>query len=493
VTGVGSMAGAGRIATGDGSAPRILIAGAGCAGLAAGLALQKRGFSTLIVERSDRVGGLAGGIEIDGNCYEYGPHIFHTTDPEILGDVKSICKDVLEPFERTIKIKFGSKYFDYPLSPLDILTKLPPWTVVHAVCSLALNATRGLFRRGRPFANSEEALRRAYGEVLYRIFFRDYIRKVWGIGPESFSPSFATQRLPSFSLKAKILSLWHKLFPEPAKSISTEGYIETVDGEYFTTRRGFSLICEAFAAEYLRAGGELRLRTSLERVEFRGARCIGVTLRSIDGEASEPCDWFVSTIPLNLLPSLFHPPAPAALLEAARALQFRAIVFVGVLVRRAAVLPASFMYFRDKTFNRITDLSRFKVEIVPPDSTILVAEITCQPGERLWTDEGHASACVIDELVADGILAHGDVISSHVFKTEHGYPIYRVGYEERLATALREVAALENVSTIGRQGRFAYINTHVAMKMGYDLARDLAARFGATATSMRVEDAPAVR
>lgn len=493
MTGAGSMAGVGRIAAAGDRAPRIVIAGAGCAGLAAGLALQKRGFSTLIVERSDRVGGLAGGIEIDGNCYEYGPHIFHTTDPEILGDVKSICKDVLESFERTIKIKFGNKYFDYPLSPLDILTKLPPLTVVHAVGSLALNATRGLFRRGRPFANSEEALRQAYGEVLYRIFFRDYIRKVWGIGPESFSPSFATQRLPSFSLKAKVLSLWRKVFPEPAKSISTEGYVETVEGEYFTTRRGFSLICEAFAAEYVRAGGELRLRTSLQRVEFAADRCTGVTLQSADGIVQEPCDWFVSTIPLNLLPTLFHPPAPVALAEAARALQFRAIVFVGILVRRVTVLPASFMYFRDKTFNRITDLSLFKVEIQPPGSTILVAEITCQPGERLWTDEAHASACVVDELVADGILAHGDVMSTHVFKAEHGYPIYRVGYEERLATALREVAALANVSTIGRQGRFAYINTHVAMKMGYDLARDLAKRFGATPSVPRADEAQSVR
>jgi protoporphyrinogen oxidase len=203
-------------------------------------------------------------------------------------------------------------------------------------------------------------------------------------------------------------------------------------------------------------------------------------LQTSGGAAHEPCDWLVSTIPLNLLPALFHPPAPAALTEAAQALKFRAIVFVGILVRRATVLPASFMYFRDKTFNRITDLSRFKVEIEPKGSTILVAEITCQPGERLWTDEQLASGSVIDELVADGILAHGDVLSTHVFKAEHGYPIYLVGYEERLATALRELAARPTVSSFGRQGRFAYINTHVAMKLGYDLARDLAARFGAT-------------
>jgi len=456
-------------------APRVVIAGAGCAGLAAGLALQKRGFRTLIVERAERVGGLAGGIEFDGNCYEYGPHIFHTTDPEILGDVKAICRDVLEPFERTIKIKFGGKYFDYPLSPLDILTKLPPLTVVHAVASLGFHYVKGRFRGGKPYENSEDALRAAYGDVLYRIFFRDYIKKVWGIGPERFSPSFANQRLPRFSLWAKLIGLWRRMFPEPPKAISTEGYVENVEGEYFTTKRGFSLICEAYAVEYQRAGGELRLGTSLVRADLDGRRCRQVVVRGPAGERSEPCDYFVSTAPIDRLPGLLNP-APPALAEAARALRFRGIVFVGLLVRRPTVLPASFMYFRDKTFNRITDLSRFKVAIEPPGSTILVAEITCQPGEALWSDEALARRSVVDELCADGILAREDLIQAHVFKAEHGYPIYEVGYEARLATALAEVRSLENVATIGRQGRFAYINTHVAMKMGYDLARDLEAR-----------------
>lgn len=472
------------MSTASSPAPKVVIAGAGCAGLAAGLALQKRGIATVILERSGRVGGLAGGIEIEGNCYEYGPHIFHTTDPEILGDVKSICAAFLEPFERTIKIRFGGKYFDYPLSTIDILTKLPPLTVARASVSLAWHFTRGLARGKRPFANSEEALRQSYGDVLYRIFFRDYIRKVWGIGPEDFSPSFARQRLPSFSVKAKLKSWLNALWPKKkAESISTENYVENVEGEYFTTRRGFSLICEAFAEEYVRHGGELHLRATVKRVEVDGRRCRAVVYARDGADVTEPCEHFVSTLPIDLMPALIAPPASAPLLEASRALTFRAIVFVGLLVRRPAVLPASFMYFRDKTFNRLTDLSKFKVEIEPPGATILVAEITCQPEDELWRDEDLARRSVIDELVADGLLAREDLISAHVFKAEHGYPIYRVGYEARLAATLQGLAEYENISTIGRQGRFAYINTHVAMKMGYDLARELAGRRTASSTA----------
>ena len=173
---------------------------------------------------------------------------------------------------------------------------------------------------------------------------------------------------------------------------------------------------------------------------------------------------------------MIDPPPPQALLHASRALTFRAIVFVGILVRGERLLPASFMYFRDKSFNRITDLSRFKVEVHPPESTILIAEITCQPTDECWIDEERTKDTVVAELVGDGLVTREDVIAVNVFKAEHGYPIYRVGYEEHLARTLEGLAAYENIATIGRQGRMAYINTHVAMKMGYDLARDLSER-----------------
>jgi phytoene dehydrogenase-like protein len=92
--------------TGPNKGKKIIVAGAGCAGLASAIALAKRGHSVTILERLHRVGGLAGGIEIGNNTYEYGPHIFHTTDPEVLADVKRIAGSVLIPYERTIKIKF---------------------------------------------------------------------------------------------------------------------------------------------------------------------------------------------------------------------------------------------------------------------------------------------------------------------------------------------------------------------------------------------------
>jgi protoporphyrinogen oxidase len=137
------------------------------------------------------------------------------------------------------------------------------------------------------------------------------------------------------------------------------------------------------------------------------------------------------------------------------------------------------MYFRDKSFNRLTDLAHFRMEITPPNSTILVAEITCQPGDPYWTDEAATKKEAVTELISEGLFQESDLINVHVFKSENGYPIYEVGYEERLKTALAAVKSVGNFESIGRQGRFAYVNTHIAMKMGYEAAARAAAAFKA--------------
>lgn len=466
----------------NGFAANILVLGAGCAGLSAGRRLRELGVPVLVLEVEDHVGGLAGGVRVGGDVYEYGPHIFHTTDAAILADIKELMGPELLLYERTIRIKFLGAWFSFPLSIADVLVKLPPATTLHAGLSFLWHAAKGILRRPER-ENSETVLRRAYGDVLYRLFFKDYIQKVWGIPPSAFSPAFARERIPRFNVLEfldKAAAALKRFSAGGRNLLKTEGFVEKVEGELYTTRRGFSLICDRMAERLRSAGGEIRLESRVLGLRREGGRVSAVEIEAGGRREVLPCAGIVNTLPINSAARLFSPSLGPEIEEAARHLRFRAIVFVGFKIRRSRILPASFVYFREHSFNRVTDLSYFKFEMDPPGSTLLVAEIACDPADAFWSDDAAAREAALADLEREGLITRGEVVDSVVFRTRHGQPMYTLGYENALKTLLDAVEGLTNAVTAGRQGRFAYINTHVAMKMGLEAADRLHAKMSIT-------------
>lgn len=455
--------------------PIVAVLGAGCAGLAAGMRLTKRGYGVMLIEQDDHVGGLAGGVHINGNTYEYGPHAFHTTDPEILNDITSLMGDALIPYNRTIKIKFLGNYFKFPLAIREVLFKLPRLTVLHAGLSFAWHFVGGMLFKP-PVENSETVLKRYYGNVLYEIFFKTYITSVWGITPAEFSPAFARERIPRMNILEFLDKLLARARHRLGHAVKTDGYVEKVEGKLYTTKQGFSLITQRMADEILARGGRIELNAQVRKI-LREDQRIQTIEYVQDGETKRvDCRGVINTLPINEALMMLEPLPSDQVIQSARALKFRALVFVGLLVRKPKVLPSSFMYFRQHSFNRISDLAQFGFHITPAGSTMLVAEISCDVNDRAWTDEPFAKQAVLDDLIAEKLVTRDDVIEIHVFRAKHAYPIYTLHYEKHLAILLDLFAQMTNAETAGRQGRFQYINTHIAMKMGCQAADRLIAK-----------------
>jgi len=457
-------------------AKKIIVLGAGCAGLAAAWRLAQAGYEVHVFEQANRVGGLAGGVEINGNVYEYGPHAFHTTDPEILNDIKSIMGEDLIEYKRTIKIKFLGNYFSYPLTIREVIFKLPFFTVLRAFMSLLWNMIKGFFWKPK-IENSETVLTRYYGKVLYELFFKDFIIRVWGIPPSQFSPSFARQRIPRLDFIKILEVLTAPIKKHLQKKMNTDDYVEKVEGSLYTTKRGFSLITERMADTIKKFGGSIHLKTEVTKINREGNRIQSIEI--VDQNKNQkkiPLDGLVTTLAINEAILMTEPAFDSLTIQAAKQLKFRALVFVGLVIKRLKVLMTSFMYFRDHTFNRLTDLSQFGFEIEPKGSTIVVGEISCSIDDRYWTDDAFAAEEVIKDLEREKIISREEILHTHVFRAKHAYPIYTLHYEAALETLLKTIAQTLNCETAGRQGRFQYINTHVAMKMGYEAADRLMAK-----------------
>ena len=108
-------------------------------------------------------------------------------------DIKSLVGQELIKINRTIKINFNGKYYDFPLKLHEILINLPFTIVLRAGFSFAFHKLKSIFIKNEK-SSTEEVLINSYGRVLYEIFFKSYIKHVWGISPNKFSPKFAQQR-----------------------------------------------------------------------------------------------------------------------------------------------------------------------------------------------------------------------------------------------------------------------------------------------------------
>ena len=88
---------------------KIVIVGAGMAGLTAAAYLARQNYNVLLLEKNDRSGGLLNTFEYDGFFFDAGPRAFVNS-----GIVKPILKDLgidWEFFENKISIGIEDQLF----------------------------------------------------------------------------------------------------------------------------------------------------------------------------------------------------------------------------------------------------------------------------------------------------------------------------------------------------------------------------------------------
>src|SRR5690242_16784781 len=105
--------------------PRIVIIGAGPAGLTAAFQLEKDGVHSTILEGTDQVGGISRTVERDGWRFDIGGHRFFTKVPEVEAFWHEVLPDedfLVRP--RMSRIYYNGRFFDYPLRAMNALQGL---------------------------------------------------------------------------------------------------------------------------------------------------------------------------------------------------------------------------------------------------------------------------------------------------------------------------------------------------------------------------------
>src|SRR5688500_17506234 len=106
---------------------RLLVCGAGPAGLTAAYLLVKQGYEVTVLESDDQVGGLSRTVQYKSFRFDIGGHRFFTKIPEVQALWEDVLGKELLDVPRLSRIHYGGRYFQYPLRAADALGGLGLW------------------------------------------------------------------------------------------------------------------------------------------------------------------------------------------------------------------------------------------------------------------------------------------------------------------------------------------------------------------------------
>ena len=445
-------------------------------GLYAARRLAAAGVRVTVIEKLDRVGGLAASMERDGVHYDLGVKHLHAHDGEIFKDIQSLMGDDLLSVELNAKIRFGKQFRKYPLKLADLLGGIPPWTIAWLFGGLSLQQVLNHFSKATP-RNAEEALIQLYGGPLYRYFFRDFTHRYWGIPPTELSATFVSRKMPRLGAVDLLKQFFARLGSKSSYATDVENAL--AEETLYYSREGAIAIPRRLSQTIESDGGTVitgAMVTGLKMADGEdGSAGAGGGVRQVvyqdtNGEHALDCDHVINTIPLPHLVRLMEPACPQEVALSASQLRFRPIVVYGLLVKRRGILGALYVYYRNRMFHRIAEPTESGLDSKRPGHGVLLVECTCSKGDVVWEDTAEAKERLFEDLVAEGVVSPEEVVGIHHQRTEFGYPMFALGFEEHYDRVAEFVNKIPNLDSVGRQGAFCYPNMHETMRQGSDAA-----------------------
>ena len=439
---------------------RIVVLGAGPAGLAAALELSEKNVPVTLIELNDFVGGNAASFEIGGIKVDYGSHRLHpAADPQVLSRIKSLLGDELLERPRHGRIRLLGRWIHFPLKPIDLLLRLHPRFSVGVGLDLLKKIFAGASQKNTDKDTFGSVIQRGLGNTICQEFYFPYAKKIWGLDPAEISPIQAYKRISAGSIGKMLLRLL------PGGSKGSKG--SNTKGIFYYPKRGFGQICEALYDAAHKAGTEFHFNATVTGIVLHD-NCRDVIFKK-DGETRTiSAAQVYSTIPISVLTKLLDPAPPQDVANAREAMSFRAMVLVYLHIQQDQFTEYDAHYFPELEFpfTRISETKNYSALGEPKNVTVLCAEIPVNHNDEIWNMADQA----LGEVVSGGLSKAGLPISGKIIdvsskRLPFAYPIYKRGYEEHFSKVDDWVLKQDRMLSFGRQGLYAHDNTHHAMYM----------------------------
>ena len=438
----------------DGKRRHLVILGGGLAGLWAGYRLQKHGFEVSILEQEPTPGGLLETVEIDGFCFDLGPHIFLE---EHLPHYTELVGKEIRPVRGFYGVGFQGKEVRSPIQPMNLLKTLGVAESLPMVLSM-LYAKLAKRPSSNGYSNVDEVIVARFGEQISRNFFRDYIPKVTGLPAIEVSPDWFLERYRFYQEH----NLWASMLGKALRSVTARLGRKRKEDEglkVFYPERGAQMITDALVSKIEERGGTVRTGVRMETVERLSGQ-IDVHYNAADGtRRREAGDIVISTLPVTELMGMLNPAPPEEVLKAAQRLSYRRLAVFFIVVHRDFLTEKIQIYFPESRypFKRIYEPKNLDPTMGEKGKTGICVEVCFGEADGPFEEiREEMYRSVLEGLGHFFGLREDEVVCQQAREVPYAYAIYREGYRDELQTLASYLFPIDNLISYGRQGSFRY-------------------------------------
>ena len=489
----------------------IIIIGAGPAGITAAYELSKLNeYKIIVIEATDRIGGISQTVQYNGNRMDIGGHRFFSKDKRVIdwwqemlplqgspskddiafdrqkdfaenGPDPETTDEVMLVRDRISRIYYKNHFFDYPVTlKWDTIKNMGFVTTVKAGFSYL-----GAKMHKRPEDSLENFYINRFGKVLYSMFFEGYTEKLWGRHPSEISADWGAQRVKGLSITAVLKDMFRKIFGKSKKATETS-LIESFSYPKYGPGQLWELALDKAKAN----GVKVLMDCKVTEFKVENGEIKGVIFADKNGKKyMAESDIVISTMPVNELVAGLGENVPEKVKTAAEGLPFRDFMTVGLLLKKTNlqnktdyktlgnIVPDCWIYVQDTSvkLGRIQVFNNWSPYLVnDPEHTVWVGlEYFCREGDELWSmTDDDAVQFAINELVKMGVIDRDDVLDSHRELIKKAYPAYFDTYSE-MDIIIEHLNTYENLYCIGRNGQHRYNNMDHSMATAFEAVNNI--------------------
>lgn len=425
---------------------KVLILGAGLAGLSAAWHLQKENIDALVFEKEAEAGGLCRSKNVGGFTFDYDGHLLHFKHHYTFELIKNLLKNNLSEHYRSSWIYSCGRYTRYPFQ--SNLYGLPPAIIKECLMGFIEASQDG----GGDPPNFLSWINRKFGKGIARHFMVPYNTKFWTIPPEEMNCVWLDGFIPVPSLNQIITGT----IRENKKPLGYNAHF------WYPKKGGIGQVSSALAAQ-------------IKNI-FYNSRVVHINpfkkeIRLASGRR-EQYDYLVSTIPLPEIPHLVKD-LPSGIVRSVKKLKWNSIFNLNLGINANDESGRHWVYFpeRELSFFRIGFYNNFSSHISPPGLTSLYIEVSYSWDRPI--DKTDIISRVETDLKDAGLLSGMEqVCCRDTNDITYGYPIYDMHYSDARGKIMKYLLE-KNIFGCGRYGSWRYFSMEDALLDGKEAAQKI--------------------